>query len=315
MQKLSKGKSKASVDQSPAYEMHELYKGKVKVKFYPKSHQYWVSVNGEKFKRRTGVTTIIGIKDKSRPLKVWQQRVTASFLFDLVKKNKEINLKSAVEAVMQCDVLKSEAADIGKEIHTWCEEYIRHKLKQEEFRALPKIPNFPEAVNGVNAFLSWEKEHKVKFIATEKIVYSMKNDYIGIEDVQFIVDGLYCDGDFKSSNGLYNGVRLQTAAYSFARMEEGGRKSQGRWAIRLSKYSEEEYFKKEEEKQRLKKIMCEIQGKEYKDYGIKPYQVFEAKFLDADKSYLKRDFEVFLSFKKGFDWNKKTNPFYVGKDW
>ena len=315
MQKLSKKQSEASVDQAPAYEIHELYKGRVQVKFYPRSHQYWVSIDGGEFERRTGVTTIIGIKDKSIPLQSWQQMITFGHLLKCIDEKKDLDIELAAEAVLQCNIVKEEAADIGKEIHSWCEAYIKHKLKEPGCHNLPDIPKFPEALQGVNSFLEWEKKHKVQFVSTEKIVYSLEDDYIGIEDVIFFVDGKFCDGDFKSSNGLYNGVRLQTAAYSKARIEEGGRKSQGRWAIRLSKYSEEEYNKREEQKKELKKLLAKFTGKTYREHPIKPYRVFEAKFLDDNKNYYQRDLEAFYGFKNGFDWNKLTDPFLVGEDW
>jgi hypothetical protein len=274
-----------------------------------------VSVDGGKFTRRSGVTTLIGIKDKSKALSIWQQQLTADFLFGLLAKKIKINEEKVVEAIIQCDIKRDEAADIGKEIHSWCEKYIRHKLGEKGFESVPDIPSFPEAVIGVNAFLQWEKEHKVKFVSTEKVVYSLKENFIGIEDVTFIADGLFCDADFKSSNGLYNGVRLQTAAYAYARMEDGGRKSQGRWAIRLSKYSEEEYYKRERRKKEIKQIIAKIQGNEFKDYEIKPYQVFEPKFLDNEKGHLERDYKAFLNFKAGFEWDKETDPYYNGDNW
>src|SRR4030042_922708 len=93
----------------------ELYKGKIIVKFYPKSHQYWVSKNGEPFKRATGTTTYIGIKDKSRPLSIWQQGITADYLLKIFDSGGKITRDNILEAVVQNEVLKEEAADIGKE--------------------------------------------------------------------------------------------------------------------------------------------------------------------------------------------------------
>lgn len=293
----------------------QLYNGKVNGKFYPDSHQYWVSVNGGKMERKTGVTTIIGIKDKSTALGEWQKNITVDYLFGLIEKGVNIDYDRAVEAVMLAEKLKKQAADIGHEIHEWAEGYIRYKLKQPGFKNLPEIPNFPEAVTGVNSFLEWEKKRRVKFISTETVVYSMEHDYIGIEDVTFEADGKFCDSDFKSSNGLYNGVRMQTVAYRHARMENGGRKGDGRWAIRFSKYSEEEYYAKEERKREVKKIIAKILGKEYKEYPIKPYQVFEAKYLDDDPSFMKRDMEAFLHAKALREWDCATDPFYKGENW
>ncbi len=293
----------------------ELYKGRLKGKHYPASHQYWVSVDGGKPERWSGATTFINIKDKSRALGSWQQGITADYLLQIFDRGDKITRDNILEAVIQNEIQKEEAADIGKEIHSWAEAYIRHKLKQKGFEKLPEIPNFPEAVTGVNAFLDWDKQEKVEYVATESVVASLKHGYIGIEDVTFMAEGKFCDSDFKSSNGLYNGVRAQTAAYATARMESGGRKSQGRWALRFSKYTESEYIKREERKKEIRRMIAKIKGQEYKEYPIKPYQVFEAKFLDNEKGNMERDFEAFLHMKALTEWDRKTDPFLCGEDW
>ncbi len=317
MQRVSKGRGAAkkvaapkAKAGAPEVEMHELYGGKVLVKFYVKSHQYWVSTDGGKnFSRKSGVTSIIGIKDKSTPLGSWQQGLTLDFLLAQIAAGVKIDEEKAIAAVVQHEVERDEAADIGKEIHAWCEAYIRHELKQKGFESLPEIPNFPEAVTGVNAFMEWLKKHKVKFVSTETVVYSKKHDYIGQEDVTFIADGLYCDADFKSSNGLYNGVRMQTAAYAEAREEMGGKKSEGRWAIRLNKYTEAEYYKREERKKMIRASIARFKGKEPSTFPIKPYVVFEAAFLDNDRRARARDFDAFLTCQKLTEWNKATDPY------
>lgn len=301
--------------------LSELYKGRVKIKFYPVSHQYWVSVDGSPFKRKSGVTTYIGIKDKSKPLGIWQQQMTVGKLLEFIEQGVEIDTDKAIEACIQHELYLKEAADIGSEAHEWFEAYIRNKLKQPGFENLPEIPKFPEAVTAVNAFMEWEKKNKIQFVSTEEIRYSLEHDYVGIEDLTLMSDGKLMDGDFKTSNGLYNSVRTQVAAYAMARMEEATysgkkkQKSHGRWAIRLSKYSEEEYYKREELKNTIKKQIARIKGKEYKEYPPKPYQVFEAKFLDNTKGRMEDDFDAFLNHKKIFEWDKRTDPFTVGEDW
>lgn len=304
---ISKSTKPLEEKQEPV--LTELYGGRVIHKFFPVSHQHWISVSGKPFVRKTGVTTIIGIKDKSTPLGIWQQNMTADFLFNAIKEKLVFNQDLAIEAVIQHEIAKEEAADIGKEIHSWLELYIRHKMKQPGFKDIPDMPKFPEAVTGINSYFSWEKDHKVQHILTEKPVYSIKHDYIGIEDHLAIIDGKLCDDDFKSSNGLYNGVRMQTAAYAKARMENGGKKTEGRWALRLAKYTEEEYMKREMRKKELKRAIAKFKGREYREYPIKPYQVFEAKFLDADKAFLDRDFNAFILAKGLFEWDKITDPF------
>lgn len=291
-----------------------LYNGKVVIKFYPASHQYWISVDsGKTYKRKTGSTTYIGIMDKSTPLMSWQQGMTLDFLFECISKGVKIDTDRAIEAVIQHETAKDKAADIGNQIHEFCEFYIRHKLKQKGFETLPSIPNFPEAVTGANAFLSWLDEHKVNFVSTERPVYSRKYDYVGTLDFEAVIDGELCLGDFKSSNGLYQAVRMQTASYAEADMEEcGKRKYAGRWAVRLSKYTEEEYNIREDRKRQIKQAIAKFKGTEIKEYPPKPYQVFEAQFLDNDRRAMKHDFAAFLNTIDLTKWNRATDTFYNG---
>jgi hypothetical protein len=288
-----------------------LYGGKVAWKFFEKSHQYWITIGSGKAYRPMSVTGAINIKDKSRPLGIWQQQITADFLLKAIAAGKKIDVDLALEAAVQNDVQRDEAADVGNEIHDYLEATIKKELKLT--KELPEMPNYPEAITGVNSFMAWRDEHKVKFVTTERKVYSKKYDYAGTLDFEAIIDGELCLGDFKSSNALYNGVRMQTAAYAEADMEEcGKRKYAGRWAIRLSKYTEAEHAKREERKKELKRAIARIQGKEYKEYPVKPYQIFEAAFLDNDRRAMKQDFMAFLACLDLTRWNGATDTFYSG---
>lgn len=289
----------------------ELYKGKVKVRFFPASHQYWISINGSPFKRKSGSTTYIGIKDKSVPLGIWQQTMTLDFLLKILEGGAKINEDKCIEAVIQNDIAKDAAVDIGKEMHDWLERYIKFKLKKPGYKEIPEIPEIPEAITGVNAFLAWEKEMKPKYVSSERMVYSMKYDHMGTLDIELIIDKKLCLGDFKSSNGLYNSVRMQTASYLKADQEEDKKKKyEGRWAFRFSKYTEKEYMKREERKKIIKAHIARIKGKEFKDYPIPAYQAFEAKFLDKNKGMMEDDFDAFLHCKALYEWNNRTDWFY-----
>lgn len=291
----------------------ELYKGKVKIRFYPASHQYWMSDGGSPFKRKSGATTYIGIKDKSTPLGIWQQTMTLDFLLKLLSKGTVIDEDKAIEAVIQNDVAKDEAVDIGKEMHRWLEEYAQFNMKKR--KEMPDMPTLKEAINGINAFLEWEGQHKVKYISCERVVYSRDEDYMGTLDLEAKVDGLHCLVDYKSSNGLYNTVRMQTSAYVKADEEERKEKVyEGRWALRFSKYTEAEYMRREQRKKVLKAHIARIKGKEAKEYKIPPYQSFEAKFLDKERGYMKKDFGAFIHAKELYVWDRETdwynNPEY-----
>lgn len=301
----------AKVEEGVTYT--ELYGGKVIIRFHEKGHMYFISKDsGLKFVRKGGVTGIIGIKDKSKPLMSWQQGMTLDFLMDLLSKGGKIDEEKAIEAVIQHELDVEKAADIGKEIHGWCEAYIRHQLKQKGFEKMPPIPDFPEAVTGVNSFLAWVDEHKVKWVSTERVVYSLKYDYLGQMDFEAIIDGDHCMGDFKSSNGLYNSVRMQTAAYAAADTEERGKAFKGyagRYALRLSKYSEEEYMKRETRKKEVRAAIARFKGNEASTWPIKPYSVFEAAFLDREDGFADRDMKAFLNCKALAEWDRLTDPF------
>lgn len=292
-----------------------LYKGRVKIKFYPISHQYWMSLDGGPYKRKSGSTTYIGIKDKSTPLGIWQQQMTLDFLLKKLEKGEKIDEDAAIEAVIQNDVIKDEAVDIGKEMHDWLEKYALFKMKDKRQKTMPEIPQIKEAITGVSSFLEWESQHKVKYITAERMVYSIEHDFMGTLDLEAEVDGVYSLVDYKSSNGLYNNVRMQTASYKMADEEECKKKKyKGRWALRFSKYTEKEYLRRENRKKVMKAHIARIKGKDFKDYAIPPYQAFEAKFLDKEKTYMQEDFTAFLACKTLYQWDAKTdwykNPNY-----
>lgn len=281
-----------------------MYGGKCLVKFLgptpdkPNRHIYMV--NGD---RKTGVTTILNIKDKSTALVSWATDLSSEYLCLKLKEKGSVTIEDIYYAEELHSVRKNEAADIGTKIHDWAEHYIKYKLKEKGY-TMPQMPDEKEVQIGINAFLDWEKEHDVKFVSSERVVYSRKYDYIGKMDIEAKVDGQVCLVDLKSSNGLYNTVRMQTAAYAKADEEERKKKVYvGRWAIRLAKETEAEYNARMENKN----IKRSRKGKEPVDYPA--YQVFEAKYLDDTKGMIEDDFEAFLGSQTLFNWDKRTDFF------
>jgi len=273
---------------SSEYIDFELYKGKIKGKFYPNSHAYYI--NG---KRKTGVTTYIGIVDKSRPLIIWATELFRDFLLDMVEKG--ITEEHIYTGCTLHEERKKESANIGTQVHDWIEKYIKGEK--------PEIPETKEAQIGVNAFIDWVQSNKVKFISSERVVYSKKHDFIGKMDIEAKVNGKLCLIDIKTSNGLYNTYGMQTAAYLKADEEESGKKYEGRWLIRLAKETEGEYI------ERMKKKNINRERKGMQAIEIPSYQVFEAKYLDNEDGNIDRDFKAFLNAKSLYEWNKETDFF------
>jgi len=270
----------------------DLYKGKCKVKFYPNSHRYKVNE-----KATSGsVTGIIGMYDKSGALLPWATELSVNYLRDKFLEKKELFEEDFLEAEEQHTKKKVEASNIGTEVHDWIEAYIKDEK--------PAMPESKEAQIGVSAFLDWVAENKVKFISSERAVYSRKHDYIGKMDIEAKVNGKLSLIDIKTSNGIYNTYNMQTAAYVKADEEERGIKYKGRWIIRLAKETEKEY----NARMAKKNLNRERKGKDPIDYP--PYQVFETKFLDETAGNLERDFEAFLACKVLYKFEKETG-FYA----
>lgn len=192
-----------------------LYNGTVNIDFYPNSHAY--KLNGD---RLSGVTTIGGIVDKSRPLMIWQGRLIENYLKGIPlehRTDKEIEY-----ALTLSTVYKDKGADIGTVIH----EMIDKHIKGEEFDVKDEVSvllleDQGKAKNGYLAFLKWEAEAKPEWLENEKIVYSKKFGYVGTFDAICKIDGKVYLVDFKSASGFYEfSHRLQTSAYAKAYMEE-----------------------------------------------------------------------------------------------
>ena len=107
--------------------------------------------------------------------------------------------------------VKQEAADIGSAIHEWIEKYI--KGEEQDMPADEKV------LNGVKAFLDFQKENKFEWVLSEKKVYHPKFKYAGILDALAKTKDGYVLVDFKSSNGIYSEMALQVAAYDMALKE------------------------------------------------------------------------------------------------
>lgn len=286
-----------------------LYNGEVKVKFYPNSHMYKVTdeKNGLKDQRVKGVTTFLGIKDKSAALVSWATETAGLHLYDIISSGNPVTMPDVVEAIGKHRQIKEEAATTGTIAHEWCEYFIKHKLGEEGYEKEPVLPTDPAQLLAVDSFLEWYNAHDVKFLSSERVVYSRQYQYIGTMDFEAIVDGVLSVGDFKTSNGLYNTVLAQTAAYQHAIEEEGiftGQKAvyENRYAVRLSKEGPEEYAIRMERKNYIK-------GRE--GNGFEPHNPFEWKKIEGREAF-KRDFNGFLAARELFLWDEATD-FYKNK--
>lgn len=286
-----------------------MYGGEVTVDFYPNSHMYKITdpKYGLVKERVKGVTTYLGIKDKSAALISWATETAGLHLYDIITAGNPIIMDDVRTAIGKHRTIKDEAANIGKVMHEWCEYFIKHKLGKEGFETTPVMPEDSQIALGINSFLEWYMAHDVKFINSERVVYSRKHQYVGTMDFEAYVDGKLTGGDFKSSNGLYNSVLAQISAYQEAAEEEAEAISQpiqfeNRMAVRLSKETESEYNTRMERKNLIK-------GKDGADFEL--YNPFEWRLFEGRESH-ERDLNGFLIHKSLFEWDTETD-FYKNK--
>jgi len=217
----------------------KLYDGKEIVRFDDEKH-YFYDKKGDYLLSVTGITKII---DKSDALMGWAVNQMADYLLN--SGEKEINLEIVEKAKKEYRRKKIEAADIGTLIHRWISEWIKGEN--------PEMPDNEKVVNGITAFLKFQQEHKLKWIESEKIVYSKKHKYAGILDAIAEEGSNLILVDFKSSNGIYDEMRMQVAGYQIAYEEEIQKKFNRQMIIRFGKESGEFEVKELKEPKKDKK--------------------------------------------------------------
>ncbi len=256
--------------------------------------RYNVELDGIKQTGWGSPTSITGVKDKSVALVTWATELYRDFL--LARLSKGITEEDILIGVNQHKEKKEEAGNIGKETHDWVEKHIKFLLGKCEH---PDMPENPAVLIGVQAWIDFENEHKIKYHAVEEVVASLKDKWAGRFDIDATIDGKRGIIDLKTSNGLYNTVRLQTAMYAKAVEEEKGKEIyKVRWAVRVAKETEEEYIA------RMKK-----KGKEV----FEKYQVFEAMNLDEGGRTIDEDYEIAMCLYRVKKWDEKTD-FYKLKN-
>ncbi len=214
-------------------EVYKLYDGKVLLEYYPDTHTYKVND-----KIIYGVSSIVGIINKPA-LMYWavnQCIDNLKAIWEAGKSYDEIEINNILETSKKIHTEKKNVSlTIGTFVHQWIEKYINYKLGKNKS---PKIPVNKEIVNSIKAFLKWEKENKIKWLESERKLYSVKYEYAGTLDAEAIVNNKLSIIDFKTSNEIYDENLLQVSAYLYAREEETKQDYKNIYIVRIGKNGE-----------------------------------------------------------------------------
>ena len=148
------------------------------------------------------------------------------------------------------------AGDVGTAAHDRISRYIKSVIAAEHgngkrgacFDILlatpPVLTDFDLQVQqACEGFYSWESNHKVRWLSTERVIYCQLElpgglviRYCGTMDFEAIVDGKFVCGDLKTAKGIYDEFYFQTAGYMQAREHEhDGLHYDDRLILRLNK--------------------------------------------------------------------------------
>lgn len=215
-------------------EKFKLYNGDIHAEkhIYEKYHRYKINDNWVK-----GVTTYLGIIDKPA-LTYWAADMACEYIREVILSGGHITDTTLIEARNAHQNIKQEAADSGTLVHKWAEDFINGKnppIPGEGKKKVKMTKQEIEVQNGVLAFSEWVNKHNVKFVSSERVVYSKEHNYIGTMDAEAIIDGKKCVIDFKTSSGIWDEYFLQVAAYQRAAEEEGSKYDGDPWIVRFSK--------------------------------------------------------------------------------
>jgi len=194
------------------------------------------------------VTTITGMLDKPALLG-WAANCAVDHVFDnLAIVRDPLSNVHEVEAVLEAArkayaQKKEDAAAAGTMVHDAIEAYI----KNEDYLSLlnnedPAIQE--KAINGFQAFLSWEEKNHVEWLESEVQVFCLRHGYAGRFDAIALVNNFRYLIDFKTSKGIYPEMPVQICAYRQAYNEQYQQRAVDNLAIlHLDKETAEPTFK------------------------------------------------------------------------
>jgi hypothetical protein len=227
-------------------EEYKFYGDSVSLRYDFDKHKY-LRIESEKLIEVPSVTQITHILDKSAALLNWATKLMAQEVLDQIPLSNngriETSLEDFTELILNAKSAHTrkleDASDVGKQAHSFLEDYIKEIISHNPH--IKERPHDPRANSCIDAALDWVSKFNVRFLFTERKVYSKQFDFAGTLDGLAIVDvseelkDRKCLIDWKTSSGVWPEHMLQSAAYCHAFQEETGETIDDRFILRLDK--------------------------------------------------------------------------------
>lgn len=208
-----------------------------KYRFEEARHIHQFNKDGE-WKPLIGVTTALSVINKPALIQ-WSANMAVDYIEANFPKVEEVMagfkfsdlFKEARTAHRR---KKEEAGQKGTDVHAEVESLLKRIMEASggiiEAGEKSDIPQ-------VQKFIDWAVENKVKFLESEKHVFSEKLWIGGILDMVIELNGKKLIADIKTSSGIYNEAFFQMGAYDLC-LEEMGYEIDGYLVINLKKTGE-----------------------------------------------------------------------------
>ena len=199
--------------------------------FNEELHLYFLEVDGVK-KPLTGVTSVLQAIAKPALIQ-WSANEAVKYILEKgVEKDTDfilISKEQLEEARTAHRRKKKDAGQKGTDIHAELEKIIKEAITGDGY-----ITSKTHESKQISDFIDWAVSQKVKFLASEKRVYSKIFWLGGTLDFICEIDGKKYIGDIKTSNKIYGREFFaQTAAYRLMCEEQGETDFAGSVIVRI----------------------------------------------------------------------------------
>jgi hypothetical protein len=205
------GKTKDELEDQKEFANKETEASDKSVGYYFNEKRHIHQLDG---KNLNGITTILSVIAKPALIQ-W----SANMAVDFIQNNATVVggedwdalLKEARTAHRK---KKEKAGDIGTEVHQAVEDYIKSKIV-----GAPDGINKEIVQKSLDNFIEFARGYNVKFLFSERNLYSRKYGIGGIVDFVCEIDGETWIGDVKTASGIYPENWLQMSAYDLMGQE------------------------------------------------------------------------------------------------